>query len=265
MVLLTTVVLSLSFYLRDKKMLLNQAHEKARLVQTGLLSTMMASGDPAVVKATIDTFKQQKTDFTFRMIESKYVWRQYGSKDNALPSDQIEEDVLSGKLAEYSDLTWSTLRFVTPFVTDERCGKCHQEMDGSPLAPGKVNGVAEFVYDVTEWRNTGMRLMAETDFLIILIMAATGRPGPAQGDNKRHNGHGNWENGKPRNGRGKQHGNRHPPKRGENNGRLPGGKAEGARKGAVGRAGKNRANKGFCDEQGRPARHYQPGRRFVHH
>jgi anti-sigma regulatory factor (Ser/Thr protein kinase) len=174
-VLLLTAVLTLSFYLRDVSMITTQVREKAILMRTGLLSTMMATGSPEVVKSTINAFKNEyKSSLKIRMIESGYIWRQFGSDYNEKPRDQIEADVLSGKLPEFSDLSGTKFRFITPFVTDERCGRCHQDMDGKPIATGKVNGIAEFVYDVSAWKESSLRLLAETEFFLILILGVNG-------------------------------------------------------------------------------------------
>ncbi len=168
-----TAVLLLLLYIRDQQALGLQAHEKAVLIRTGLLSTMMSTGDPAAIRTTVDSFKKQ-LNFDFRMVRSEYVRHQFGGRVGEVPRDKVEEDILSGKRGEYSRLDGTTLRFVTPFITDERCGKCHQDLDGNPLSAGKVNGLAEFIFDVSDLRNSSVNLAVRLAAAIIFAMAIVG-------------------------------------------------------------------------------------------
>lgn len=171
-IVLITAVLALSFYIRDRKLIISETKEKAMLVRVGLLSAMVNTADLDGARGAINQFKKQ-SHFGFRMVESRYVLRQFGTHDGEFPRDSIEEDVLEGRLEEYSNLSGTTFRLVTPFITDERCGRCHQDMDSKPLGAGKIIGLAELLYDVSAYRNSSLRLLAEIELIIILILTAT--------------------------------------------------------------------------------------------
>ncbi|MBI3794313.1 MAG: ATP-binding protein [Nitrospinae bacterium] len=171
-ILLITLLLTGLFYLRDRRLIITQTREKANMIRTELLASMSTAG-PEAAEAAVTRFKQQ-SNFGFRMVEGREILKQFGTHDGEFPRDRMEDDVLSGKISEYSDLTGTKFRYVIPFVTDERCGKCHQDLDGKPMPAGRVNGLAEFVYDVTEWRNSSLRLLAEMELFVVLVMLVAG-------------------------------------------------------------------------------------------
>lgn len=170
---LVAVVMFFSLYSMSREAFVSQSRERAVLIRTGLLSTMMSTGDSATIRRTVDLFKR-RADFGFRMVRSAHVRIQFGDREGEAPRDKVENDILSGDLAEYSNMEGSTFRFVTPFVTDERCGRCHMGLDGNPIAKGKVNGLAEFVFDISESQNRSLRLISETVFFMAVMMTFIG-------------------------------------------------------------------------------------------
>ncbi|MBI3793556.1 MAG: ATP-binding protein [Nitrospinae bacterium] len=157
----------------SKEEFISQSRERVELIRTGLLSTMMATGDQETIRRTVDTFKK-KVNFHFRMVRGAHVRMQFGDREGEIPRDEVERDVLSGALGEFSSLEGDTFRFVAPFKTDERCGRCHDGMDRKPVPAGIVNGLAEFVFDVSEARRHAIILMMETILFVVAIMAFTG-------------------------------------------------------------------------------------------
>lgn len=171
-IILITVVLTISFYIRDKELILTETKEKAMLVRVGLLSAMINTTDSDGAREAIKLFKKQ-SEFSFRIVESRYILRQYGTREGQFARDSIEDDVLEGRRGDYSNLSGAMFRFVTPFVSDERCGRCHQNLEGKQLEPGKIVGLAEIVYDASEYRTSSLKLLAEIELFIILILTAT--------------------------------------------------------------------------------------------
>lgn len=170
---LVSAVFSYTLYERDKASIYNQAKGEAELIRTGLLSVMMATGDPAAVRGTVDNFKKQ-VKFDFRMVRGEHIRKQFGMRNGEEPHDAQEQAVLHGNLPEHAELNGSFFRLVFPFKTDERCGKCHLGLDGNPIPPGTVLGISEMTFDVTEWRDASIRLTLHVVIGVLFIILALG-------------------------------------------------------------------------------------------
>lgn len=170
---LVSVVFSYILYERDKVSIYNQAKGEAELIRTGLLSVMMATGDPVAVRGTVDNFKKQ-VKFDFRMVRGEHIRKQFGMRNGEEPHDAKEQAVLHGNLPEWAELNGATFRLVFPFKTDERCGKCHLGLDGNPIPPGTILGMSEMTFNVAEWRDASIRLTLHVVIGVLFIILALG-------------------------------------------------------------------------------------------
>jgi len=168
--LVIVILLPYSLYRRDTSEIKKQAHQKVELIRKGLLGAMMNTGDPVVIRKIVDWYKNND-EFEFRMVRSKYVRKQFGDRKGETPKDQIEEDVLNGKLSESAILSGTDFRQVTPFVSDERCQKCHEDIDGTPIPIGSVMGVAEIKFSIEEMRNSSIKLTAIVAIGILVVFS----------------------------------------------------------------------------------------------
>jgi anti-sigma regulatory factor (Ser/Thr protein kinase) len=159
-----------SFYKRDVLNAKREAQINAEIARAGLLSVMMSTGDPEVIRQAVDRYKEFQ-NFKFRMIRSKPVQKQFGQRTGEQPRDKIEEKVLNGELAEYSGVTGTTFRSVRPFIADVRCQRCHVDLQGEPVKAGTVLGVSEFKFDLEERYRHSRRLFLEVAIEMTLLIA----------------------------------------------------------------------------------------------
>ncbi len=170
------LVCAVFFYIlhqRDKVSIYNHARGQAELIRTGLLSVMMATGDPDAVRGTVDNFKKQ-VQFDFRMVRGEHIRKQFGMREGEEPRDAMEQAVLRGSMPEYSELNGASFRLVFPFKADERCGRCHLGIDNNPIASGTVLGMSEMVFNVAEWRDASIRLAFHIVIGTLFIILALG-------------------------------------------------------------------------------------------
>jgi anti-sigma regulatory factor (Ser/Thr protein kinase) len=162
-------------YNRDIEAIHNHARENALLIETGLLSIMMQTGNPIAVRKTVDELKKNY-NFKFRMIRSDFVRRQYGDRDGETPGDAVDLDILSGRLDHYTNLKDVTYTYKSPFIADGRCVKCHRTQRDEPVPPGTVLGLSEITFDLAEQRWASVRLIISVItvnlFTIIILLIA---------------------------------------------------------------------------------------------
>ena len=170
---LVGVVFSYILYQRDKASIYTQAKGEAELIRTGLLSVMMATGNPEAVRGTVDNFKRQ-VKFDFRMVRGEHIRKQFGMREGEEPHDAMEQAVLQGTRPEFSELNNSSFRLVSPFKADERCGRCHMGLDDKPIAPGTVLGMSEMTFNVSEWRDASIRLTVHVVTGMLFMILALG-------------------------------------------------------------------------------------------
>lgn len=170
---LVGIVFPTILFQRDRAAIHSHAREEAELIRTGLLSAMMATGDPKAVRGTVDNFKKQ-VKFEFRMIRGEQVRRQFGTRAGEEPRDAMERDVLQGTLPEYAELNGTVFRLVFSFKSDERCGRCHRGLDGAAIPPGTILGMSELVFNISDMREASIRLTAHVVVYMLLIFLALG-------------------------------------------------------------------------------------------
>ena len=152
----------------DMKALSFEMHEKAALIRTGMLATMMATGDRDIVRKTVESYVAMSS-VPFRLFESEYVQRQFGGHPDEMATDPIVIDVLEGRRDIYEELSGSTFRYIIPVISDERCQKCHEDLNGDPVLAGTRLGVMEFAFDVSVRRKESVKLISEMVLGIILF------------------------------------------------------------------------------------------------
>ncbi|MDH5638136.1 MAG: ATP-binding protein [Nitrospinota bacterium] len=136
-----------------------EARQTASLIRTALLNVMISTGgDYKEIEKVIKDI-QNEHFMSFRMVKSAHVIKQHGMRLGEEPADPMEAGALfSGKIIESMDNSHK-LRIIYPFVTDERCGQCHVDMDGNPVGIGVVNGAAVLAFDLSRKLEEGRSLI----------------------------------------------------------------------------------------------------------
>lgn len=173
------LIMALSLFLgaalkeKDLAAAKRNARQTASLIRTGLLSTMISTGDYDRIASVLADMKKGQ-NFGFRMVRSEHVVKQHGMKRDERPKDDLERLALrTGEVMETRD-SETRFRIIYPFVTDERCGGCHLDMNGEPVPPGVVNGLAVISFDLNEQARESeavARKMVLTLTLLISMMA----------------------------------------------------------------------------------------------
>ena len=143
--------------------------EKAKLIQTGLLTTMMASNDREIIRSAVESYVES-LDTRFSLFESEYVRNQYGGHPDEVATDPTVLDVLEGRRDEFDELSGVIFRFITPIVSDKKCQRCHNDLNGDPVPVGTRLGVMEFNFDISKRRMASLLL---TNKIIAGIMLFT--------------------------------------------------------------------------------------------
>jgi HAMP domain-containing protein len=159
------VMLAYELYQHDIQTAEQNAERVSKLLTTAILSTMMKTGDKAHVRSLMAELKT-KQDFAFRIYRGPNVERQYGVVEDERPNDEASRKVfeLRRPLKVYPNDT--TLRYLTPLITDQRCAQCHQDMAGNPVPPGVMQGAYEVVFDLKSVKSGSIRT-------IVQVMALT--------------------------------------------------------------------------------------------
>ncbi|MGK7344376.1 MAG: ATP-binding protein [Candidatus Nitrospinota bacterium M3_3B_026] len=146
------------------------ARQTASLIRSGLLGTMISTGDYDRIANVIADMKKGQ-NFDFRMVRSEHVIKQHGMKRDEHPKDDLERLALrTGDVIEARD-SETRLRIIYPFVTDERCGGCHLGMNGEPVPPGVVNGLAVISFDLSEQARASEEVARKMVFTLALVIS----------------------------------------------------------------------------------------------
>ncbi len=159
---LTAIILFFlyAYQKHDLEMLRTEMQARAELLSTGLLSTMMSTGDREMIRKTVETY-MKISSVPFRIFESKYVQNQFGGHPDEAATDPIVIDVLEGRSDEYDELSGSTFRYVIPIISDKRCQRCHKDLNDDPIPVGTRLGVMEFNFDISDRRRGTLILVSE--------------------------------------------------------------------------------------------------------
>ena len=170
---LLLLLLPYRLYTRDVYEARQNAREVSKLIRSGLLSTMISTGESNNIRGLIREF-QKKYQFQFRMIRSSHVEKQHGVREDEQATDELIRQVLAtGKSRDdWTDRTH--FRFVAPFISDHRCQECHESVDGSKIAAGEVLGASEIIFDLSGHEADAVRLVLEMFVLLFVSLALMG-------------------------------------------------------------------------------------------
>lgn len=162
----------------DVEIIRAEMAERAKLVRTGLLATMMASGDQEIIRNSVNAYIES-LEVQFSIFESEYVRNQFGGHPDEVATDPTVLDVLEGRRDQFDELSGSIFRFITPIVSDERCQRCHNDLNGDQIPVGTRLGVMEFNFDITDRRAKSLLMTRELIagiivFIIILTYSIYG-------------------------------------------------------------------------------------------
>ncbi|MBF0279693.1 MAG: DUF3365 domain-containing protein [SAR324 cluster bacterium] len=167
-VTITAVLLPYKLYLRDVQETRTRARSISDLIRIGLLSTMIATGDPEKVRGLIADF-EKKHEFKFRMVRSSHVEKQHGINEDEQATDELIKQVLVTGKSRDDWLNRTTFRYVAPFIADSRCQECHESVKGSTIHVGDILGASEIIFDLSAKEADSIRLIVE---VVLLIMAS---------------------------------------------------------------------------------------------
>jgi hypothetical protein len=172
-VILFLVILPYEFYNRDVDDARQNAQNISKLIRTGVLSHMIEGGNPKNMRDLLTTLQTQ-FDFEFRLIRSSYVEKQHGFKEDMQSKDDLIDEVLRTGRGQEDWLSSTRFRYVSPFVADERCQKCHRGLDQRSIEIGSVLGVSEIIFELKAVRNASIRQIIEVTLLMIAGLVTLG-------------------------------------------------------------------------------------------
>ena len=170
---LLLLLLPYRLYTRDVLEARQNAREVSNLIRSGLLSTMISTGESKDIRGLIREF-QKKYEFQFRMIRSSHVEKQHGIREDEQATDELIRQVLASGKSQNDWIDRTHFRFVSPFISDQRCRGCHFSMDGSKIATGEVLGASEIIFDLSEKEADAVRLVLEMFVLLFVSLALMG-------------------------------------------------------------------------------------------
>jgi len=169
--LVIAVFLKYEYQEHDLQILETEIRARAELLRTGLLSTMMATGDREIIRSAVEAYVNNSYA-KFGLFESRYVQRQFGGHPSEEATDPTVIDVLEGHIDEFSELTGSMYRYIFPIISEKRCQRCHEDLNGDPLPAGTRLGAIELNFDISDRRRQSNTLANEILIgLSILIVA----------------------------------------------------------------------------------------------
>jgi hypothetical protein len=172
-VVLFLVILPYEFYNRDVDEARQNAQNISKLIRTGVLSHMIEGADPKSMRDLLTTLQTQ-FDFKFRLIRSRYVEKQHGFKEDPQSKDELINEALRTGRGQEDWLSSTRFRYVTPFVADESCQKCHRGLDQRIIEVGSVLGVSEIIFELKAVRNASIRQIVEVTLLMIAGLVTLG-------------------------------------------------------------------------------------------
>jgi hypothetical protein len=134
---------------------------------------MIEGADPKSMRDLLTTLQTQ-FDFKFRLIRSRYVEKQHGFKEDPQSKDELINEALRTGRGQEDWLSSTRFRYVTPFVADESCQKCHRGLDQRIIEVGSVLGVSEIIFELKAVRNASIRQIVEVTLLMIAGLVTLG-------------------------------------------------------------------------------------------
>jgi len=172
-VLLFMVILPYEFYNRDVDEARQNAQNISKLIRTGVLSHMIEDVDPKDMRDLLTTLQTQ-FEFKFRLIRSSHVVKQHRFNEDPQSKDELINEVLRTGRGREDWLGSTRFRYVSPFVADETCQKCHWGVNGQKIEMGSVLGVSEIIFELRDVRNASIRQIVEVTLLMIAGLVTLG-------------------------------------------------------------------------------------------
>ena len=172
-VALFVVILPYEFYNRDVDEARQNAQNISKLIRTGVLSHMIEGADPKSMRDLLITLQTQ-FDFEFRLIRSSHVEKQHGFNEDPQGKDELINEVLRTGRGQEDWLGSTRFRYVTPYVADESCQRCHRGLKGRIIEIGSVLGVSEIIFELKDMRSTSIRQIIEVTLLMIAGLVTLG-------------------------------------------------------------------------------------------
>ena len=172
-VVLFMVILPYEFYNRDVDEARHSAQNISKLIRTAVLSHMKKGADPNSMRDLLTMFQTQ-FEFKFRLIRSSYLEKQHGVKEDPQSKDELINEVLQTGRGREDWLNSTQFRYVSPFVADESCQRCHRGLNNRIIEIGSVLGVSEIIFELKAKRSTSIRQIIEVTLLMIAGLVTLG-------------------------------------------------------------------------------------------
>jgi hypothetical protein len=172
-VVLFLVILPYEFYNRDVDEARQDAQNISKLIRSGVLSHMIEDADPKSMRELLTTLQTQ-FEFKFRLIRSSHVEKQHRFNQDQQSKDELINEVLRTGRGREDWLGSTRFRYVTPFVADESCQKCHRGLNDQRIEIGSVLGVSEIIFELKDIRNASIRQIVEVTLLMIAGLVTLG-------------------------------------------------------------------------------------------
>ena len=172
-VVLFLVILPFEFYNRDVDEARQNAQNISKLIRTGVLSHMIEGANPKSMRDLLTTLQTQ-FEFDFRLIRSGHVEKQHSFDEDPQSKDELINEVLRTGRGREDWLDSTRFRYVTPYVADESCQKCHRGLNNQIIEIGSVLGVSEIIFELKGIRNASIRQIVEVTLLMIAGLITLG-------------------------------------------------------------------------------------------
>ncbi|CAB1082470.1 hypothetical protein D1AOALGA4SA_10088 [Olavius algarvensis Delta 1 endosymbiont] len=172
-VILFLIILPYEFYNRDVDEARQNAQSISKLIRTGVLSHMIEGADPKSMRDLLKTL-QTEFDFEFRLIRSRQVEKQHRYAEDPQGKDELIKEVMRTGRGREDWLGSTRFRYVTPFVADENCQKCHRGLSDQIIDTGSVLGVSEIIFELKNIRSASIRQIIEVTLLMVAGLATLG-------------------------------------------------------------------------------------------
>jgi hypothetical protein len=140
------------FYNRDVDEARLNAQNISMLIRAGVLSHMIENANPESMRDLITTFQNQ-FKFKFRLVRSNHVEKQHGFNEDPQSKDELIDEVLRTGRGREDWLDNTRFRYVSPYVADQSCQRCHRGVNNLKIEIGSVLGVSEIIFELKEIRN----------------------------------------------------------------------------------------------------------------
>jgi hypothetical protein len=172
-VVLFLVILPYEFYKRDVDEARQNAQNISKLIRAGVLSHMIENANPESMRDLLTMFQTQ-FEFKFRLIRSSHVEKQHSFDEDPQSKDELINKVLRTGRGREDWLGSTRFRYVSPFVADQSCQKCHRGVDSQIIEIGSVLGASEIIFELKEIRNTSIRQIIEFTLIMIVGLITLG-------------------------------------------------------------------------------------------